>query len=133
NDWQRKTYAVLRMMEDGTLFNGCDHVILRKVLRSSKSKPPYYGVHELTFTIEELRRHYTLLVAMLNEMVPLAAGLADGSIKLDDPRLYPNPHRDCSWDCKFLDVCPMFDDGGAWQWMLDEFFEVAVTLEETPE
>lgn len=34
--------------------------------------------------------------------------------------LYPNPTRDCSWDCSFLDLCIMLDDGSEWEYLLDE-------------
>lgn len=32
--------------------------------------------------------------------------------------LYPNPTRDCSWDCDLKDVCLMMDDGSDWQEVL---------------
>lgn len=32
--------------------------------------------------------------------------------------LYPNPNKDCSWDCNFLDACVMMDDGSDWEHVL---------------
>jgi hypothetical protein len=32
-----------------------------------------------------------------------------------DLPLYPNPTRDCSWDCDFLSTCIMMDDGSDWE------------------
>jgi len=29
--------------------------------------------------------------------------------------LYPNPTRDCSWDCSFVSPCISFDDGSDWE------------------
>lgn len=36
--------------------------------------------------------------------------------------LYPNPTRDCYWECPFRDVCIAMDDGNDWTWMLTEYF-----------
>ena len=36
---------------------------------------------------------------------------------------YPNPTRDCSWDCEFFDVCGMFDDGARVEAAINELFE----------
>lgn len=129
-DSQRLTYAVLRMMEDGTLYTGAAHEYWRRVLRTGTAKPPFYLRHEIHFTLPQLRRRYEHMVSQLTEMVPLAAGLKDGSIQLDDVRLGPNVTKDCGWRCRFIDACPLFDDGsGAWKWMLDENFVSAGTLE----
>lgn len=37
-----------------------------------------------------------------------------------DLPLYPNPTRDCSWDCGLQDVCLMVDRDDDWQYILDE-------------
>jgi len=37
-------------------------------------------------------------------------------------RIYPNPTRDCAWDCPFRTVCLAMDDGGDWQHLLKENF-----------
>lgn len=34
--------------------------------------------------------------------------------------LYPNPTRDCSWDCDFKTACLMIDDGSDWEYELSE-------------
>jgi hypothetical protein len=36
--------------------------------------------------------------------------------------VYPSPTRDCYWDCPFLQVCPMFDDGSRAEDMLAEHY-----------
>lgn len=122
-DEQRLTYAVLKMLETGQLYAGLLHRYIKRVKRTGTAKPPFYAEHEVHVTLEQLRRHFTLLSTQLTEMVPLARGIQDGTITLDDPRLYPHVTKDCSWKCPFLDVCPMVDDGGDWQWALDAFFQ----------
>lgn len=34
-------------------------------------------------------------------------------------RLYPNPTRDCDWDCDFKQACINMDDGGDWEFELE--------------
>ena len=34
--------------------------------------------------------------------------------------LYPNPTKDCNWECDFSDACVAMDDGGDWQSILDD-------------
>jgi len=41
-----------------------------------------------------------------------------GDMFSEDLRIYPNPTRDCSWDCDFLPVCLALDDGSDWQQLL---------------
>lgn len=36
--------------------------------------------------------------------------------------LYPNPTRDCIWDCSFRTVCLLMDEGGDWEAVLKEEF-----------
>lgn len=132
-DSQRLTYAVLRMMEDGTLYRGAIHNILRRVLRSAQANPPFYQRNEVHFTVEQLRKHYQHMQARVHLMVPLAAGIEAGTIDLDDARLYPSPTKDCDWRCEFIDVCPMFDDGSDFEWSLNELFKTNEILEITEE
>ncbi len=37
--------------------------------------------------------------------------------------IYPNPTRDCIWDCNFRSACLAFDDGSDWEFILDDEFE----------
>lgn len=38
----------------------------------------------------------------------------------EDLPLYPNPTRDCSWDCSFRDICIMVDRDDDWRHQLEE-------------
>ena len=42
---------------------------------------------------------------------------------LSDPRIYPNPTNDCSWDCWFKEVCVQQSDGADFERTLDRLFE----------
>ena len=56
-----------------------------------------------------LRSFWAQLQGVLHDMVTTRNGLLAGG----DPMVlaYPNPTRDCTWQCPFIQVCPMFDDG----------------------
>jgi hypothetical protein len=43
--------------------------------------------------------------------------IADEVLDMLDPNLalYPNPTRDCSWECNFRSACLMRDDGSDWE------------------
>lgn len=37
--------------------------------------------------------------------------------------LYPNPTKDCAWDCPFRAVCVAMDEGADWEYILENEFE----------
>jgi transcriptional regulator with XRE-family HTH domain len=89
---------------DGALYN-----MLRKVKRSSTAKPPFYDRVEVHHNEIELSNYRLRLLGAARDIQRAARELDAGG----DPMsvVYPNPTRNCSWDCDFFPVCPMFDDG----------------------
>lgn len=100
----------------GGLYN-----MLRKVKRTAKATPPFYARVEVRHNINELRSYWLRVYGEVSAILELRTKLDAG----DDPRMvaYPSPRRDCSWDCDFFAVCPMFDDGSAAEEMLNEYYE----------
>lgn len=50
--------------------------------------------------------------------------LMEGSEMINpDLPIYPNPTRDCSWDCDFRSVHMAMMDGSDWEWLLQEDFK----------
>lgn len=45
-------------------------------------------------------------------------------------KIYPNPTRDCSWDCPFKDMCLAMEEGADWKIYLDEFESRNETMKE---
>lgn len=41
-----------------------------------------------------------------------------------DLAIYPNPTRDCSWDCPFKSVCIAQEEGADWEYLLETDYEV---------
>ena len=107
---------------DGIILN-----MLRKVKRSKSAKPPFYGRHEVRHNLDELRNHYRHIVGLGHEMERIEGLLGQGW--LHHSVVPPSPTRDCSWDCKFYEVCPLFDDGSDVEGMLTAGFEEYDPLE----
>lgn len=40
---------------------------------------------------------------------------------LNSPFFYPNPTKDCSWECNFRSVCMAMNDGSDWEQMLEQY------------
>ena len=45
--------------------------------------------------------------------------------------LYPNPTKDCSWDCDAAGVCMSMMDGGDWESLLQETFKIRTADQRT--
>lgn len=138
SDFQRQTYAVLKQLLDGSTYAGAMHNKLRKVKRSATAKPPFYGRDEIHFNLAQLRSHYRHMEGILNEMVYTQLVLRDAPNDeviddLEQRLLPPSPTRDCSWRCSFHTICPMRDDGSAWQTLMGEnFIRGTIETEEEP-
>lgn len=102
---------------DGALYN-----MLRKVKRTSKAKPPFYARHEVRHNLQQLRNFWTRTAGVAQRLVELEARLdAGGDHHFVCP---PAPTRDCSWQCDFFQICPMFDDGSDVQSVIETQFEI---------
>jgi hypothetical protein len=97
---------------------------LRRVKRSSASKPPYYQRDAVRFNDEAIEATLMSVRGAVMEIVMARSGfdeIREAGNVLESvnaaQRLitYPNPRvRDCSWDCPFTSLCPMMDDGSDW-------------------
>lgn len=118
-------YHLLLFLRDGKLeFSGGILNKLKKVMRTERANPPFYVRDEVTHTLDDLRRFWCRLYWTIHDMLLLEERLKDtrvGSARL--PHLaYPSHARSCAWECDFIRVCPMLDDGADWQGYLGDFF-----------
>ena len=68
---------------------------------------------------DEVHRNTDAKISTYNHIVKEATEMTN-----PDLMIYPNPTRDCSWDCaEYRSVCLAMDEGGDWEYMLSEFFE----------
>jgi len=121
---QFKHYALLEMLElgneartDGGIYN-----MLRKVKRTSRSNPPFYGRWEVRHNIHELRSYWLRTIRVVEEILTTEIELDEGG----DPNYVcpPTPGGDCTWKCDFFAVCGMMDDGSDAEGFIEEMYEV---------
>lgn len=100
----------------GVLFN-----MLRKVKRTARAKPPFFMREAVRRNTAELRSYWERVRVIAEDMLDVEErGFAAA---------YPNPTRDCSWDCPYFGICPMFDDGSDVESVISMVYEEADPLE----
>lgn len=130
-DTQMKHYHLLeflKLLEEGidaqeaaeVRTGGAIYNMLRKVKRTGRAKPPFYMREFVGHNMDDLRSYLMHVMAVSQEILEAELALDAGS----DHRsvVYPNPTRDCSWDCDFRPICPMFDDGSDAEGMVSAIF-----------
>ena len=124
-DEQFLTYHMLESMDPTNQFrsDGGIYNMLRKVKRTQNARPPFYERLEVRHNKEMLRSFWLRIHGEITEIMRLKERLDAGA----DHRMvaYPTPNRNCSWDCDFVAVCPLFDDGSAAESMIDELYRVS--------
>jgi hypothetical protein len=128
-DTQMKMYHLLEYLRflreqrpleertDGGLYN-----MLRKVKRTVKANPPFFARYEVRHNIDELRSYWYEVYGVAKEIWRRKL-LLDGGL---DHRIAvpPTPRPECSWDCDFLAICAMLDDGSDVEAVIDQAYTV---------
>ena len=68
---------------------------------------------------DKVTRNENSKASFFNNMLFEAAEMVDPLLPM-----YPNPTRDCAWDCPARSICLAMDDGGDWESMLNAEFKV---------
>lgn len=115
------------MREHAAKTVGGVYAMFRKVKRTGNAKPPFYKHTVVRHNELTLLAYFSRVWEEISDVLSVEAKLAAGA----DPHsvCYPNPTRDCSWDCDFRTVCPMFDDGSDAEYVLASQYEVRSYLE----
>lgn len=100
---------------DGGIYN-----LLRKVKRTAQAKPPFYDRIEVRHNDLELRNYYVRVHGIVRQVLNAERALVQGT--QHHYVVPPNPTRDCTWDCPFFNVCPMFDDGSRAEDFLNAYY-----------
>lgn len=82
--------------------------MIRRTKRTRQAKPPFFKRITVHHNLGEMRSFYVRVLAEVRDIEAARRRLEFG-----DPPLsvvYPSPNKNCSWDCDFRRVCPMFDD-----------------------
>ena len=129
-DEQMLHYQLLEWFnaQDGELVVGALYNMLRRVKRTQRANPPFYSRVEVRHNQHELESYRRRIVGLIDDILRVRDTLdnrqppthhwAKGNV------VYPSPRRECTWDCPFFAVCPMFDDGSRAEDMLTAYYEV---------
>lgn len=124
NDFQLLTYALAYWHTTDRLPVAVGHNMLRKVQRTGRAKPPFYDRHFNHCNQQMLEKHARHLAMLVDESEEIKAIVGAFGGGVEHEVLYPNPTRDCTWDCDFRDVCPLVDDGSDYAHIIDTAYEV---------
>lgn len=105
---QFKHYAVIERLNGNDRIEGAEVRWMRRVKRTARSKPPYYGIVQVQYPTAVLRGYYTQTLSVVREILGKEACLRSGLTALE-LGLGPTVDRACSY-CPYRPVCPMLDD-----------------------
>jgi hypothetical protein len=100
---------------DGVLLN-----MARRVKRTPRATPPFYGRHEVRHNLSELRNHWKHVAKVGDEIAAARVALDDGG----DPQVICRPvvGRDSVWGNPYFPLYRVMDDGGDWEGMLEDLY-----------
>jgi len=122
-DFQLLTYAWAFWRMTGEVPKRAEHLMFKRVKYGGTAKPPFVQQYQIRITKLMLEKHEQHILQRCLEMQGHA------TLSVTNPWLWPNPTKDCSWDCDFKIVCPMVDDGSDYQDVLDEDFTLKLVQE----
>lgn len=107
---------------DGGIIN-----MARRVKRTGTAKPPFFKRKDVRHSIHELRNFFIRTSGEILRVLQTEASL-DANV---DHRSAcpPSPTRDCSWDCPYIQLCPIVDDGSDASGFIEDVFSVVDPLE----
>lgn len=110
-DPQMRIYsALLNLTQDQIRTDGALYTMMLRSKRTARATGPFYEQIHINYNDTEQRAIMTRVLGIMDDMDRVVRQLNTGV----DHRLvaYPNPMTDrCAWDCPFVQVCPLFDDG----------------------
>lgn len=122
-DEQMLWYGLIEILENtplGERSGGAIYNMMRRVKRTVKAKPPFYERMEVTHNRHQLEKFYEQLWGTITDLLSLESRLDDGASH--HQVAYPNPNSDCTWDCDFRMVCPLFNDGSRVEGMVSTYY-----------
>lgn len=128
-------YEILqRLTNPGERNAGAVYNMLRKVLRSKTAKPPFYDRETVMFNTHQLESAWYRVMGTIRDIQQVEEQLeSEVGRKLPHFVVYPNPTRDCDWQCEFFPVCSLHDDGSRVDAMIESLYEVGDALDRYPE
>ncbi len=128
-DEQMLHYHLLEQknVDEGEHAAGALYNMLRRVKRTARAQPPFYHRVEVRHNAHELRNFENRLIGEITDIRDMQHALEAGA----NPayHTYPRPTRDCTWDCPFFAICPMFDDGSRVEDLITAYYDEVDPLE----
>ena len=120
---QLLTYMTLERLTNSDnpdfFLQGARFVMLRKVRRGMRAKPPFYDIIEVHHNATRLRNFYSQLIGTLQDYVRVVNALDSG---VDHRTVaYPNASSHKRWS-SFNAVTQMMDDGSNVEMMINDLF-----------
>lgn len=109
-DLQGLTYAYVVQRALGITVSKFRHTMLRRVLRTGTAKPPFYAREPMSINAHQFSSQERHLKGVLSDMISVYQRI-DADPSAHHEACYPNPTNTCNWDCDFLAICGMHDDG----------------------
>lgn len=121
-DPQMRIYSALLNLSSGEMrVDGALYTMMLRSKRTARAKGPFYEQIHIRYNDAEQHNMMTRVTGIMDDMDRVVRQLDAGV----DHRLvaYPNPLTDrCAWDCPFVRVCPMFDDGSRVEDAMEDLF-----------
>lgn len=127
SDQQMLHYFMLESMtptENPNPSIGVEYNMLRKVKRTAAAKPPFYQRTPIMFNGHQIAAYKRHLFSTIHQIINTQAEVKQWG---NEPNMMhmltpPTPTRDCSWQCPFVSICPMFDDGSRVEDMIKTYY-----------
>lgn len=108
-DEQFRMYALMQRLISNNPVKFQIYRMLKKSKRTDRAKPPFFRDYEVYINDDELRAFWSRLHGEITELLRFERMIAEHP-EQHRSIAYPTPTTDCSWDCDFYSVCPLFDD-----------------------
>jgi hypothetical protein len=125
-DFQNQTYGWL-LESNGIRAQRFRHTQAKKNKRTAQARPPFFERHSVGYTEAQKATYLQHLGGLLTDIVG-AMLIADSAPDAHHGTLYPNPTNDCDWDCDFVGVCHMMDQGDDWRGYLADNYQERESL-----
>lgn len=100
----------------GALYN-----MLRKVKRTDRARPPFYGRIEISHNRREIEVMWERVHAEILWLLEMRRQLDEGGSH--QTVCWPRPSRDCTWACDYEPFCSLMDDGSDWEGLVRDYYE----------
>ena len=111
---QLKSYALLLKLQHGIDVSMGVTNQLKKVKRTARATPPFYGRSTMVINTASLQHHAANIMGQLDEMVELMQYWeqeGDRNRAVYDTKFYPSPTMMCPTRCDYLAICKTMDAG----------------------